>query len=149
MFKRSIFNNKEVGFGTTTIGKNERILNKNGTFNVNRKGLTFFERFSFFHWMINTKWSTFLFFVFAGFPNDYNAFYCMKYELSQGGYRDFLNCLTYTQQAIHIRNTTTLRRLPPSQVHHDFYRTVAASWSNRHSCETWRQHGRMPQHLLL
>ena len=67
MFKRIIFNNKEVGFGTTTIGKNERILNKNGTFNVNRKGLTFFERFSFFHWMINTKWSTFLFFVFAGF----------------------------------------------------------------------------------
>ncbi|MFZ1535460.1 MAG: hypothetical protein WAT14_14925, partial [Chitinophagaceae bacterium] len=43
----------------------------------------------------------------SGFPNGYNAFYCMKYELSQGGYRDFLNCLTYTQQAIHIRNTTT------------------------------------------
>lgn len=34
----------------------------------------------------------------AAFPNGYNDFYSMKYELSQGGYRDFLNSLTYTQQ---------------------------------------------------
>jgi formylglycine-generating enzyme required for sulfatase activity len=36
------------------------------------------------------------------FPNGYSAFYCMKYELSQGGYRDFLNTLTYTQQLPHM-----------------------------------------------
>ncbi len=35
----------------------------------------------------------------ALFPTGYLAFYCMKYELSQGAYRDFLNSLTYTQQA--------------------------------------------------
>jgi formylglycine-generating enzyme required for sulfatase activity len=29
-------------------------------------------------------------------------FFCMKYELSQGGYRDFLNTLTYAQQVNHI-----------------------------------------------
>ena len=34
----------------------------------------------------------------AGWPNGYNAFYCMKYEASQGQYRDFLNTLTYAQQ---------------------------------------------------
>lgn len=34
----------------------------------------------------------------ANWPNGYNAFYCMKYEISQGQYRDFLNTLTYTQQ---------------------------------------------------
>jgi formylglycine-generating enzyme required for sulfatase activity len=34
--------------------------------------------------------------------NGYNAFYCMKYELSQGGYRDFLNSLSYAQQATHV-----------------------------------------------
>jgi formylglycine-generating enzyme required for sulfatase activity len=33
------------------------------------------------------------------FPKGYNAFYCMKYEISQQGYVDFLNTLTYTQQA--------------------------------------------------
>ncbi len=34
----------------------------------------------------------------ADFPKGFNAFYCMKYEISQGQYRDFLNTLTYTQQ---------------------------------------------------
>lgn len=34
----------------------------------------------------------------AAFPKGYNAFYCMKYEITQGQYRDFLNTLTYTQQ---------------------------------------------------
>ncbi len=34
----------------------------------------------------------------ANFPKGYNAFYIMKYELSQGMYRDFLNTLTRAQQ---------------------------------------------------
>lgn len=35
----------------------------------------------------------------ASWPNGFNAFYCMKYEISQQQYVDFLNTLTYTQQA--------------------------------------------------
>jgi len=35
----------------------------------------------------------------ASWPNGYNAFYCMKYELTQGQYRDFLNMLTRAQQS--------------------------------------------------
>jgi hypothetical protein len=35
------------------------------------------------------------------FPKGYGAFYIMKYELSQGAYRDFLNTLTYDQQVNH------------------------------------------------
>lgn len=31
-------------------------------------------------------------------PNGFNAFYSMKYEISQGQYKDFLNTLTYAQQ---------------------------------------------------
>ncbi len=34
-------------------------------------------------------------------PVGTSAFYCMKYELSQGGYRDFLNTLTFAQQQLH------------------------------------------------
>lgn len=34
----------------------------------------------------------------SSFPNGYNAFYCMKYEITQGQYVDFLNTLTYSQQ---------------------------------------------------
>jgi formylglycine-generating enzyme required for sulfatase activity len=33
------------------------------------------------------------------FPKGYNAFYCMKHEIIQQQYVDFLNMLTYTQQA--------------------------------------------------
>lgn len=34
----------------------------------------------------------------ASYPKGYQAIYCMKYEVSQGQYRDFLNSLTRTQQ---------------------------------------------------
>jgi formylglycine-generating enzyme required for sulfatase activity len=40
----------------------------------------------------------------ASFPNGFNAYYCMKYELSQQGYVDFLNTLTYTQQGTRTIN---------------------------------------------
>ncbi len=32
------------------------------------------------------------------YPKGYSAFYCMKYEITQGQYRDFLNSLTRAQQ---------------------------------------------------
>lgn len=35
----------------------------------------------------------------ATFPKGFNAFYCMKYELTQSAYVDFLNTLNYTQQS--------------------------------------------------
>jgi formylglycine-generating enzyme required for sulfatase activity len=35
----------------------------------------------------------------AAYPKGYAGFYAMKYELSQAQYRDFLNLLTYEQQA--------------------------------------------------
>jgi formylglycine-generating enzyme required for sulfatase activity len=38
------------------------------------------------------------------YPTGYDAMYCMKYEVTQGAYRDFLNCLSYAQQA----NRTTV-----------------------------------------
>lgn len=38
----------------------------------------------------------------AGFPKGYDAFYCMKYEMTQEQYVDFLNTLTYDQQEIRV-----------------------------------------------
>ncbi len=35
----------------------------------------------------------------AVFPKGFKAFYMMKYEITQGQYRDFLNCLTRAEQA--------------------------------------------------
>ncbi|OGW88545.1 MAG: hypothetical protein A3G33_07995 [Omnitrophica bacterium RIFCSPLOWO2_12_FULL_44_17] len=39
------------------------------------------------------------------FPKGYEAFYAMKYELSQGQYRDFLNNLTQAQQQTRVADT--------------------------------------------
>jgi formylglycine-generating enzyme required for sulfatase activity len=36
----------------------------------------------------------------SGYPTGFNAFYAMKYEISQQQYVEFLNTLTYTQQAV-------------------------------------------------
>lgn len=40
----------------------------------------------------------------ATFPMGYNSFYCMKYEISQEQYADFLNALTFTQQKNRVVN---------------------------------------------
>ncbi|MFN9998276.1 MAG: SUMF1/EgtB/PvdO family nonheme iron enzyme, partial [bacterium] len=40
----------------------------------------------------------------SGFPTGHGAMYAMKYEISQGQYRDFLNTLTYDQQATRTAN---------------------------------------------
>ena len=40
----------------------------------------------------------------AAFPKGYSAFYLMKYEITQGQYRDFLNTLTYDQQETRTAN---------------------------------------------
>jgi formylglycine-generating enzyme required for sulfatase activity len=46
----------------------------------------------------------------ASWPNGYDAFYCMKYEISQGQYRDFLNTLTRSQQENRVTMDGTLGR---------------------------------------
>ena len=42
--------------------------------------------------------------VAKGFPTGHDAFYCMKYEVSQQEYIDFLNSLTYGQQVTRTVN---------------------------------------------
>lgn len=39
----------------------------------------------------------------ATYPKGFAASYCMKYEISQGQYADFLNCLTRTQQGRRVQ----------------------------------------------
>ena len=46
----------------------------------------------------------------ALFPKGYAAFYCMKYELSQQGFADFLNNLNYPQAHLHYNYNATIGR---------------------------------------
>jgi len=45
----------------------------------------------------------------ANYPTGYEAFYCMKYEISQGQYVDFLNTLTSDQDATRYMTDTGYR----------------------------------------
>jgi formylglycine-generating enzyme required for sulfatase activity len=46
---------------------------------------------------------------YASWPNGYKAFYCMKYEVTQQQYVDFLNTLTQTQATARKANESTYR----------------------------------------
>ena len=57
-----------------------------------------------------------VFTIGANFPKGYQPFYMMKYELSQGQYRDFLNTLTRSQQGNRVYSTISADSFPSTYV---------------------------------
>lgn len=69
----------------------------------------------------------------SGFPNGYNAFYCMKHEISQRMYMEFLNTLTRTQQ--NSRTASSLAEGVTSVTNtYVMSNTTAASYRNGIRC---------------
>jgi len=71
---------KETGFGSKVYESNQRLMNKDGSSNVRRRGLPFFEQLSFYHTLINMSWGRFnllvlLIYLFA------NLFFAVVYCL--------------------------------------------------------------------
>jgi formylglycine-generating enzyme required for sulfatase activity len=62
----------------------------------------------------------------ASWPNGFNAFYCMKYEMSQQQYVDFLNTLTRTQQ-----NTRTGTDISGTAITNRYVMSNTSTSSNR------------------
>ena len=55
---------KDLGFGTEVArGARQRLLNRDGTFNVVREGLNPFSALSLYHWLLTISWSKFLGFI--------------------------------------------------------------------------------------
>ena len=65
--------------------------------------------------------------ISANYPKGFNALYCMKYEISQGQYVDFLNSLTADQSAARFANANNAQRNTVSGV----WPAFAASAPNR------------------
>lgn len=57
----------DTGFGSNIETQGGRLLNKNGTFNVHQKGMTFFDRFSIFHAFITMPIAKFILVVVLGY----------------------------------------------------------------------------------
>lgn len=53
----------DIGFGTKISGKEQRMINRDGSFNVIRKGQSFWDTFNVYHSLITMSWRNFLIFV--------------------------------------------------------------------------------------
>lgn len=59
-FKKIKFNpENDLGFGTQAVVKNQRLLNQDGSVNVKRKGLSFFDSSNNYHTLITMRWTKF------------------------------------------------------------------------------------------
>lgn len=58
---------QELGFGTKMVNQSGRMLNKDGSFNVKRTGLSPFQKFSFYHYLNTIKWTHFILIIVAAF----------------------------------------------------------------------------------
>ncbi|HEY0320119.1 MAG TPA: ion channel [Pyrinomonadaceae bacterium] len=53
--------NRDLGFGSVVASESrERLLNRDGSFNVDRTGLSFWSSFSLYHSLLNISWTRFL-----------------------------------------------------------------------------------------
>ncbi len=68
----------DVGFGTGPTVNNRRMLNKDGSSNVNRKGLPFFRTSDTYNSLITMSWRKFIGIVFTGYLI-INAFFATVY----------------------------------------------------------------------
>jgi inward rectifier potassium channel len=58
----------DLGFGTVVAARSRRrLLNRDGTFNVERTGLRFFESISLYHFLLTITWPRFLALAAAGY----------------------------------------------------------------------------------
>lgn len=58
---------KNTGFSSIPENSGSRLINKDGQINIKRRGLSFGQRFSIFHWLINMSWPLFFTFIFLGY----------------------------------------------------------------------------------
>jgi inward rectifier potassium channel len=60
---KSLFNKvneyRNSGFGTKTDHEPDRLLNQDGSLNVKKTGMNFFDHFSIFHFLVTANWFTF------------------------------------------------------------------------------------------
>ena len=71
--------NLDLGFGAVvTRESRKRLLNRDGTFNVRREGLRFWESLSLYHYLLSITWSRFLTYVACTYVMA-NAFFAAIY----------------------------------------------------------------------
>ncbi|MDB5158161.1 MAG: Inward rectifier potassium channel Kirbac3, partial [Mucilaginibacter sp.] len=65
--KRKFNPEDDLGFGTQAVMKSQRLVNRDGSINVKRKGLSFFNTANNYHTLITMSWGKFWLFVLSGY----------------------------------------------------------------------------------
>ncbi|MEO6882584.1 MAG: ion channel [Bacteroidia bacterium] len=112
----------DLGFGLNSAINGKRALNKDGSFNVVRKGVPFFQSFEVFHKLIAMSWLKFNFLVFA-FYTFANLFFAVLYwqvgvsELSgidgTTAFEKFMNVFFFSAQTL---TTLGYGKMAPIQI---------------------------------
>ncbi len=58
---------QDLGFGSKVANQSERLINRDGSFNVERRGLPFFQSLSFYHSLLTISWWKFNFIIIASY----------------------------------------------------------------------------------
>jgi len=76
---------RDLGFGSVVSRESrQRLLNRDGSFNVERRGLGFWSSFSLYHALLTISWWHF-FLIFAGSYFVANAFFAVAYQICGPG----------------------------------------------------------------
>lgn len=82
----AIFSNKnrqspELGFGKKNYNGNIRFINKDGSLNIRRRGLTGIQNLDVYHWLITTSIKNLMVLIVSGYTLINLAFACLYYVI--------------------------------------------------------------------
>ena len=69
----------DLGFGNKVVEPNQRLMNRDGSSNVNRRGIPFLQSFSFYHELITMGWWKFNGMIFLSYLLVNLLFSCLYY----------------------------------------------------------------------
>src|SRR5712692_5889716 len=73
--------NRDLGFGSVVArDSRQRLLNPDGSFNVDRTGLSFWSTLSLYHSLLTMRWGKFLTLIVIGYIGT-NAFFASLYVM--------------------------------------------------------------------
>jgi len=72
---------RDLGLGTKVSNQTQRMINRDGSFNVKRRGLPFFQSLSVYHTLISTSWLKFNLLLVASFVG-VNGLFAILYVLT-------------------------------------------------------------------
>jgi inward rectifier potassium channel len=82
--KRKFNPEDDLGFGTQAVVKSQRLINQDGSINVKRKGLSFFNTSNNYHTLITMSWAKFWVLVLSGYLTANIIFAFIYVALGQG-----------------------------------------------------------------